>query len=601
VATADEVRADLLTISPLFESSAGWAPEANYERAKTDNPGVVVGPERDGQNTIAQSFVLEGGQYYRILAEAHSEGEGVANASVQVNWHSHDGAFLSAFIEDFEVSHVGGSVSRIVAAPPEATHGTLYVLAGRESNEPVHYTQMAVGPMRPLVDMLDYPIGAGSVGGYTVGAIALFAAALALYRFRRIATQWSLPLLSVFSFLGKTSSRLLVPCSITLIVATLFLQQQIFENPYDARYHQTMVDLDFQWTNFSFAFGGNPMSSFGIQHPVNAHLSPTFLLGHLVDAADRIFVQATFQALLMFGLFVVMCRSVTETLNEQVAIALIAVAYCWVPILTAGAVPFNATLGLIWQEGVLGAMAAFFLFQRVGKRSLRFSFIYGASFFVLIIWYFLMSPYAAPFFILATAFLCVGALCAVESSQEVKHKIACGTAIVLLLLLFDVHIYLLNLFGYTPQAYFRLLQPTAVGPLIDLNTSILARTILYQPSWWLEVSIFFGMAALGGLVAFRSGTASGRSLAFAGLSLQVFIHLGAAIRTLTTTTPFAFFYVELTGAWILALLAGLGVWTMLKFVLEIGEIALKNPQYLLEVSTAFGRQLPRLLLKKYEA
>lgn len=249
--------------------------------------------------------------------------------------------------------------------------------------------------------------------------------------------------------------------------------------------------------------------------------------------------------------------------------------------MSGGAVPFNAILGLSWQEGTLATIAAFILFAGIGRDTGKLSLLYGAGFFVLVVWYLLMLPYNAPFFILATAFLCTGALIGSESRKELLHKVLVSGAIVSGLLFLGTHNYLLSLFEYTPQVYFQVLAPPSYASLIDLNSSMLARAFMFETTWRVEISVFFSFALLGVIFAVRSGNAMAKSIAFAAISLQILVHAVSALHHIVDVPRMAFFYVDLMGAWVLALLAAIGLWSGIRYCLGTANYFVGNYKRLL--------------------
>ena len=366
-----------------------------------------------------------------------------------------------------------------------------------------------------------------------------------------------------FRLIGSLLVRVFPLFAIASCVAGLLLMEAEYENNYDARYHQGIVDTAMTWSDFSLSFGANPTSNFGIQQPINAKLSPTFWLGHMVDSDIRIPVQAAFQSVFMLLIFVAICRACGAPLHEAFAIGLIAIGYCWVPLLSNGAIPFNATLGLPWQEGAIATLLAFFFFIRIGVSEQSMTLWPALGMAATIFWFFLFSPYNLPFVVLATAILCIGIMLAIDSKREFLLKSVSSIVIIVALLLFGVADYILNLFLYTSQMYYKILNP-GFGGLINLNTSMLARALFLEPHRLHYIYVFFIFVAIGGLTGLYYGNRVARRVVYGGACFVPLGHILSAINSSLEVAPMAFLYVEQTGAPVLALLAGTGVWFVLR-------------------------------------
>jgi hypothetical protein len=535
--------------SPLFDTPDGWGP--GYALAVGHGPGVVVGPGQANPNIFAQPFQTQPGRQYEVVARAASVGKPKALAVVQVNWHGEGGRFIAVSKEYFKVSPSERAFHHTVVAPPGATSGSLYVVPGGQK-EAVRYTEMSLVHLNQLRHVMSYEF-LGIKGQTLLASGTALLLLVLMYIFYRKA------LFRLGSFLestiGRPVARIFPLLALALCGALFAFLEAPYERHYDSQFHQASVESVMQWKEPSLDLGGNPMHSFGIQHVINPQLSPTFWVGKLVRANHRIQVQAAFQAMLLFSIMVWICRLAGARVGDAAAISLIAIAYLWIPGFSDEAISLNATL------------LAFFCFSRIGYDDpggkLKLSGIVwpAAGFAAAILWLYLSVPELVVFFTLATAGLCLGAILAVRSRRELLAKVGASIVIAAILLALGVYDFVLNLFLYTPQMYYKTLYNYDFNAHFFSTTSLLLSSNIVGGA---KVIVFFILAAGGAFIALRFGNRYARHVVFAGLALEAAIHVFSAINAKVELVPMIFTYVEVMGLTVVALLAGTAVWAGLR-------------------------------------
>jgi hypothetical protein len=556
--------------SPLFDAQGGWS--AGYTLAVGQGPGAVVGPGPSSPSVFAQSFQTKPGKQYEIVVRASSVDRPRATASIQVNWHGEGDKFVGLSKELFKVTLNERSFQHTVVAPSGATHGILYVVPGG-TKDLVRYTEMSLVRLNQARHFMSYEVA--GVKGQTLLAsgLALFLLAL-MYVFCR---QF---LLRTGAALGSRIGRAIVaifPLIALAMSGALFcFLETPYEQHYDSQWHQASVESVFQWNELSPDLGGNPMHNFGIQHVINPQLSPTFWIGTLAPADHRIQVQAAFQASLLLSLITWLCWLAGARLSDASAIGLIAIGYLWIPFFSDEAISLNATLGLLWQEGAIATLIAFLCFSRIGYSGpggKPHTWWPTAGLGVTILWFYLAYPELIAFFTLATASLCLGALFGVQSRRELTLKVCSAILIAICLLALGIYDFVLNLFRYTPQMYFKALYFQDFKALFFSNTSLLLASNIVGG---VKIVAFFVLALAGGVVALRIGNRYARHLVIGGLALEVAIHIFSALNAVLEVVPLTFTYIELMGLPVVSILAGVAVWSGLRFGFRAAALHLRS-------------------------
>lgn len=343
-------------------------------------------------------------------------------------------------------------------------------------------------------------------------------------------------------------------------VAMLFLLEGKYEEQYAAQYNQAQAEMAMGWNDVSVDMGGNPLASFGI-HVANSKLWPTFLLGDLVDRDIRIPVEAAIQCVAMLLISAILVRMSGALLSEAFAISVVAQCYCWIPFFSAGAITELAVSGLVAQDGAIAVLFTIFFFLNIGLRDNSKKIWPSLGLALTVVWFFLTLPFSTPIFALAMAFMCIGAICAVECRKEFRTKAVISASIVGVLLLLGFHKYILNILAYTPQTFYRTLEATYFAPLSFRNETLLVAAIY---SWNTSVLLFFGLAAVGTMAALQHGNRFARRIVFAGIALEVLTHAFSALNIAFKVVPMTFLYIELMGIPVLAILAGTGAWVIMR-------------------------------------
>jgi hypothetical protein len=544
--------------SALFESPEGWGP--GYALAIGRGPGVVVGPGTGNANVFAQGFEAKADEQFRVTARASSVVTPKSVAAIQVNWIGSQSQDLATSAQKFPITQKEKTIKHEAIAPKGTTQGILYVIPGGETDA-VRYTEMTLSRLDPFSDFLHYKYF--GIKGQSILAscfIAMLFLVSYIY-FRKTLFRTGATLLSG---IGTGVVRSFPLLALVLSGAMFISLEGIYEHNYDAQWHQGSVESVMEWNDLSLDLGGNPLHNFGIQHVIKPQLSPTFWIGHLVRANHRIQTQAAFQAMVLCLILIGICRTAGARLVDAGAISLIAVCYLCIPYLSDDGITLDITLGLLWQEGAIATLLAFYCFARIGYGSVRGLAVAWpiAGLAATTFWLYLAYPELIVFFTLATAGLCLGSLAGLESRAELSYKMLAAVLIATTLLAVGTHTLILNLFEYTPQMYFKkALINYQLLPHYWSNTSILLPS---SSLWSPKVGFFFMLATAGIFLALRFGNSFARRIVWGGIGFEIAVHLFSFVNAYFNLAPMSFIYVELMGLSTVALLAALTVWTALQ-------------------------------------
>jgi hypothetical protein len=549
--------------SPLFESQEGWW--AGYAHAIGHGPGVVVGPGTGNPNVFAQSFEANPGEQFRVVARASSAATPKSVAAIQINWTGDQDKYLSTSAKRFPVTSKERAIEHAAIAPKEATHGDLFVVPGSETDA-VRYTEMTISRLDPVSDFLAYRyFGMQGQSILASGFLTILLIVAYLY-FRRTFFGAGAMLLNR---IGTGVARSFPLLALILSGAMFISLEGIYEHNYDAQWHQASIESVMEWNDSSLDLGGNPLHNFGIQHVIKPQLSPTFWIGKLVRANHRIQTEAAFQAMILCLILIAVCSTAGARLVDASAISLIAVGYLCIPYLSNGGITLNATLGLLWQEGLIATLLAFFFFARIGYGSMRgLAQLWPvAGLAAVTFWLYVGFPELVAYFTLATAGLCLGALAGVESRTEMLYKILAAVVIAAAMLALGIHSFILNLFEYTPQMYYeKTMFSWQLMPFYWSNTSILLPS---SSLWSLRVGFFFLLATAGIFLALRFGNRFARRIVWGAIGFEIAVHAFSFVNAYFNLVPMGFVYVELMGMAPIALLASITVWTSMRLGCEL--------------------------------
>jgi hypothetical protein len=359
----------------------------------------------------------------------------------------------------------------------------------------------------------------------------------------------------------ETHLRWLVVIAATAFcVAIVWLMEGKYEEQYSSQFNQGLAELTIRWNSFSLDLHANPLTGFGI-NVGNSQLWPAFMIADFFGRDIRIPIEAMIQCLMMLLMSAALIRMSGASLSAAFAIGAIAMAYCWIPFLSGNRMTELAVSGLAIQDGAIAVLFALFFFARIGLQKHSISIWPPLGLATTTAWLLLAIPSLAPIFVLTTAFVCIGVICAVENRKEFLEKAAFSAAIAVVFLLLGARGYVFNIMEYTPQVLYRTVSANYFAPLSFKNETLLAAAI---HAGNVKVLIFFGLAAIGAVTALRLGNPFARRVVFAGISLEILTHALSALNIAFQILPMTFLYVELLGLPIVAIIAGTGAWTVLR-------------------------------------
>ena len=552
-----------------FENGDSWG--AGYQHAKVVDDGVVVGPTGSNKNVLTQNFLIGNVTQVKVSGCGKAIDGNSTIGHVQVNWFNSDNEFIGSTVSK---EYIGSDITpfeTLINVPKGAYQGVFYVMPGGPDNV-VNYSLMAMTATEYepttrdyLQKALDLPVGL-HIGFAFVVLFAAIATWFKRSKVRLFITEKLAPTKPHKFLLNKLFNlydRFFVIHAIIICALFLFALEPAYEQHYDSNWHQNSIDAVLKWNDFSIDLGGDILHNFGIQHVINPHLSPAFLIGTFFSDDLRVPGQAAIQAIIMLLLLMQLCRLSGMKNGDAAATSLIAVTALWVPFIVGEAVSFQAVLGLIWQEIANGALLTFILFTMVGNEhfSKRNQLIASISLFFVILWIFLAVPEGIPFYAIGTALICTGAVLASRSKKEILTKIGVTAVIGVFMLLIGMHNFVLNLFNFTPQMFYASLQdPQIVAHLYVMNSLFINAHILGG----YFVYGFFALAAIGAVTLYLKGDKYGRNIIFAAICLEALIYLLNVINSTFQVLPLAFTYVEIVGISVVALLAAYTVWEVCK-------------------------------------
>lgn len=551
---------------PCFLQQGGWS--AGYRLAKDANKGVVVGPGTTNKNVFAQPFKTAAGTQYKLTlgAETIDGNPGVARA--QVNWMNAKSEFISFDFKQIDIGSNPVHYSMSITAPAEAAFGTLYVVPGAQ--EPVRYTEMRLVHLSPVNDFFSYEYW-GATGTEILASLTIFvAAAVLIGLFARKISQWMTPKTSLATGLFRKVFPIL--CSL-LVVATILKMEPFYEQHYDMQLHQGLSEILLTWSSPGLDLGGQPMTSFGIQTPVNPYASLVALFGSMMPAEHRITSQVAFLSILVLAFVTIAMRITGRSLIASSAIGLITVGYLTVPLLSNFALTINNTLGIYWFEVTVTVFAATLCFIRLGtEANWQGEFFWAFALFGIVLWVFLALPYDCVFFAFALIGLCLGTLIAATSRRELQVKLGVSAVIVCLLTLLRIPWFIFYLFSYTPQMFFSTLDTAYVSVFWGETSRLLSAHL----TGGLLVYLFYCFVILGMGASLRSKNPYARRMVLAAVGLEVWIHATSYLNSIFKFVPMNFIYAELTGMVMVATFAGVGIWTAILATSYSIEISLQS-------------------------
>lgn len=558
-----------LNSSPLFNASEGWG--AGFALAIGHGRGVVVGPGTDNPNVFAQQFPVAPFEQFRVIARASSVDKPEAIGSVQINWSNKNGEFISVSKEIFKVNLAENTFNYTVAPPFLASSGILYVVPGG-AKDVVRYTEMTLSRLNPFDDFMSYRFF-GIKGKYIFVSSAVISLMLLFYPFCKIVyskTILSLCFITVASLLRKTATHLtrIFPLLAMIMCGAAFLVLEVpYELHVDSHWHQAHVDAMMHWNNFSLNLSADPLYNFGIQTPMNPRLSPTYRIGALVAPDHRIQVEGAVQMVILFSLLVLICRVAGARLHDASAISLIATYFLCIPKLSGDAITLNNVLGLAWEDGAIATLFTAFCFSLVGRANLKKSTrpLPATGMVIAVLWFFVAYPMQIAFFAIALSGLCLGAFLGSEDKRELLHKSLTVILLIAILVLLGFHRYILDTFMYTsPMYYGTLFQEDSFKHLFFNSTSLLT----FKGLGGAKIVLFYVLSTIGVFFALRFGNRFARKIVLMAVAFEISIYAYSYLNYHFKKVIISFFYVEIMGLSVVALLAATACWAILRYVLR---------------------------------
>ena len=162
---------------------------------------------------------------------------------------------------------------------------------------------------------------------------------------------------------------------IAAFTVLLFKNAAHFGDQTDFVWHQIFLDYDLDWKTPTFSLGANLLNNFGIQLPLNTHLSPLIALSHLATPRFEVIVTVSLFYVAMGGLFWCVGRTIglwaVPCLMFAGLVALIVTIPSGLEKFLLVTPPFLLThlmiLGLWWREAAILTLWSVFLFFLLGQ------------------------------------------------------------------------------------------------------------------------------------------------------------------------------------------------------------------------------------------
>jgi hypothetical protein len=327
----------------------------------------------------------------------------------------------------------------------------------------------------------------------------------------------------------------------------LFKNAAHFGDQTDFVWHQIFLDYDLDWKTPTFSLGANLLNNFGIQLPLNTHLSPLIALSHLATPRFEVIVTVSLFYVAMGGLFWCVGRTIglwaAPCLIFAGLVALIVTIPSGLEKFLLVTPPFLLThlmiLGLWWREATILTLWSVFLFFLLGQCiSVVANLALALGFAVLCFATLLAYPEAAIFCFPIFGFYCFAFLLTARDRKEVLWKMAAASVLGCCFLLINLPQFFYNLYSYAFSVYF----PNLVSN--QSTTQLLAAVSLatYIPDFRTVSITAVADVTLLFLVALSSGAL--RRISIAVLLCEFGIIGAGIVNALTFRLPIVFFYCE---------------------------------------------------------
>ena len=327
----------------------------------------------------------------------------------------------------------------------------------------------------------------------------------------------------------------------------LFKNAAHFGDQTDFVWHQIFLDYDLDWKTPTFSLGANILNNFGIQLPLNTHLSPLIALSHLATPRFEVIVAVSLFYVAMGGLFWCVGRTMglrpVPCLVFAGLVTLIVTIPSGLEKFLLVTPPFLLThlmiLGLWWREAAILTLWSVFLFFLLGQRiSVVANSALALGFATLCLAVLLAYPEAAIFCLPIFGFYCFAFLLTARDRKEMLWKTAAAGVLCCCFLLMNLPQFFYNLYSYAFGAYF----PTLVSNQSSGQLIAAVSLATFIPDFrTVSITVVADMTLL-----FLATLSSGglRRIAIAVLLCEFGIVAAGIVNALTFRLPVFFFYCE---------------------------------------------------------
>ncbi len=338
-------------------------------------------------------------------------------------------------------------------------------------------------------------------------------------------------------------------CFAVLFLILLAKNLGNFESQPDLHFHQSFLDYTLDWRTPVFALGGNLLYNFGIQVPLNTHLSPMIGLAHALSPRFQIAIALTFFFATVCFLFwsvggILRLRPIPRVIFAGL-VGLIVIVPSGLDRIMLVVPPYFLThlvlCGLWWGEASILSLVAVYLFFLLGRTmSVTRNVALAVGFCVLCSALLLAFAEGAFFIVPIICFYSIAFFVTGEQAREFWWKTVVAGMLAAGMLLVHIPTYFRDLYSYSYGAYFapRLWNDVDAMTLLKSTTMAIALNYDFRVPMFVAVSL----GTLGIYIARGSGAP--RRIAVAVLFCEACIVLLGCINALTFKYPIGLFYSE---------------------------------------------------------
>lgn len=319
------------------------------------------------------------------------------------------------------------------------------------------------------------------------------------------------------------------------------------ESQPDLHYHQAAFDYNFDWGPLSLGLSGNFLYNFGIQIPLNAHLSPLLGLARALSANHQIKIALLLFFLAMAALLWAAGRLIKLRPVPRIILVGLATLIVTVPVGLEKFVyivpPYFLThllnCGLWWHEASILSLAAVLLFFLLGQlrssvANLTLGFLFGAICLITLLAFAEGALFIAPIIV----FYCLGFLVTSRNRLELLWKALSASLLAVFMVALRLHTFFINLYSYTFGGYFPDLFTLDAATLFQLSNMATALPYDYR------IQIFYSISIFTVCCAALLASENLKRLAIAALTCESCIIGLAIINIFLFKADIAFFYLE---------------------------------------------------------